>query len=128
MSVYVVVKEGANLGQVLREFRRRVTDAGTLRDWRKGRHYVKPSMAKRLKSRAAERRRRQEEERAKGYVRPVRTKYIHKCGAETVMAEALAETYARDPKFYGGTFCVGCGDHFPVAEFVWSDTDPTVGK
>lgn len=66
-----------------------------------------------------------EEERAKGFVRPVRRTYVHeKCGASTTMGQALAETYARDPKFYGGTFCVACKDHFPVGEqgeFVWED-------
>ena len=116
-----------------------------------------------------------EEERDKGFVRPVRTKYRHVglsapknplreltekekdryhkfgyvkyeeypkngssavgkfwtqkeldkinkgCGCETVMNIAIAETYARDPKFYGGTFCVGCRQHFPVAEFIWLD-------
>lgn len=70
-----------------------------------------------------------EEERAKGFVRPVRTKYVHKkCGVETAMARSLGETYARDPKFYGGTFCVGCRTHFPVAEFLWSNTDQEVGS
>ena len=43
------------------------------------------------------------------------------CGTVTTMGNALAETYARDPKFYGGTFCCGCGKHFPVEEFVWLD-------
>jgi hypothetical protein len=34
----------------------------------------------------------------------VRRAYIHeKCGTLTTMAERLAETYARDPKFYGAT-------------------------
>jgi len=111
------------------------------------------------------------EERAKGYVRPYRTTYIHKgkrpkyptreltkeeqerygqygyvlfekypkgsnngigrfwteedlqsgCGTQTVMGHALSETYARDPKFYGGTFCVRCKQHFPLDEFVWLD-------
>lgn len=56
-----------------------------------------------------------EEERAKGFVRPVRQVYRHlKCGVTTHMGLALAETYARDPKFYGGTFCVTCGAHFPL--------------
>lgn len=69
-----------------------------------------------------------EEERAKGFVRPVRRTYIHtECGAATTMGLALAETYARDPKFYGGTFCVRCGDHFPVSEFTWDGTDQRVG-
>jgi hypothetical protein len=46
------------------------------------------------------------------------------CGAATTMAQPIAETYARQPSFYGGTFCVGCGAHFPVGErgeFVWDD-------
>ena len=70
-----------------------------------------------------------EEERAKGFVRPLRRSYIHKtCGAQTRMGLALCETYARDPKFYGGTFCVGCGKHFPVAEFHWDEDGETVGS
>ena len=98
-----------------------------------------------------------EEERAKGFVRPLRRAYVHVgltpplrlrdltteeqvryaghgyvkfepypdseapvlgrfwtqdrldrrgCGAETRMGLALCETYARDPAFYGSTFCV----------------------
>lgn len=65
------------------------------------------------------------EERAKGFIRPVRRSYIHeKCGTLTTMAQSIAETYARDPHFYGGTFCVACKNHFPVGvegEFVWED-------
>ena len=64
-----------------------------------------------------------EEERAKGFIQPVRTHYQHeKCGTVTSMGLNIAETYARDPHFYGGTFCVRCGNHFPVGadgEFVW---------
>lgn len=115
-----------------------------------------------------------EEERAKGFIRPVRQTYVHVgiqpknklrpldedqkkkygddwvayeqyprsesdsdrgrfwtqkevdnigkgCGTETKMGLALSETYARDPKFYGATYCVGCSAHFPVAEFKWGD-------
>ncbi len=66
-----------------------------------------------------------EEERAKGFVRPVRNKYVHlTCGVVTRMGQALSETYARDPKYYGATFCVHCQKHFPVGpdgEFVWDD-------
>lgn len=65
------------------------------------------------------------EERAKGFVRPVRTTYVHlKCGCQTRMGLAIAETYARDPKYYGCTFCVRCQGHFPVGEegeFTWND-------
>lgn len=43
-----------------------------------------------------------DEERAKGFVRPVRRTYVHEaCGAATTMALKLAETYARQPDFYG---------------------------
>ena len=68
-------------------------------------------------------------ERAKGFVRPLRRTYRHRCcGTITTMGVALAETYARQPDFYSGTFCVGCAEHFPVAEFVWDGTDEVVGS
>ncbi len=119
------------------------------------------------------------EERAKGFVRPVRHSYVHTgsgprhptrhltddekqrygeygyvlyeayppgtgpagkfwtteelkggCGTVTTMGQALAETYARDPKFYSGTFCCGCRKHFSVGaygEFVWDGTNEKVG-
>ena len=71
------------------------------------------------------------DERAKGFVRPVRRSYIHqKCGSVTTMGQALAETYARQPSFYSGTFCVACRSHFPVGEdgeFVWDGTNEKVG-
>ena len=121
-----------------------------------------------------------EEERAKGFVRPVHRAYVHVgvkpknplrnlteeeaaqyaqwkyvkfepypesespvtgrfwtqddidkqngCGTKTTMGLALCETYARDPKFYGATFCCGCGKHLPVAEFVWDGTSDRVGS
>jgi hypothetical protein len=69
------------------------------------------------------------EERAKGFVRPVRRSYKHlPCGVVTTMAVALAETYARDPHFYTGTFCVGCRAHFPLDQFVWDGTTEQVGS
>lgn len=81
-------------------------------------------------------------ERAAGFVRPVRTTYVHvgidgheidpnnparhgrtgdACGAATTMSQRIAETYARQPDFYGSTYCVGCRMHRPVAEFRWDD-------
>lgn len=69
-----------------------------------------------------------EEERAKGFVRPVRQSYTHKtCGDDTWMGLALAETYARDPEFYSGTFCATCRAHFPLDQFVWKGTNEQVG-
>jgi len=71
------------------------------------------------------------EERAKGFVRPVRRSYVHeKCGAVTTMGLALAETWARDINFYSGTFCADCRAHFPVGAdggFTWDGTTEKVG-
>ena len=65
------------------------------------------------------------EERAKGFVKPIRRTYIHTvCGTSTTMGTALAETYARDPHFYSGTFCASCHGHFPLADFKWTDGEP----
>jgi len=81
------------------------------------------------------------EDRAKGFVRPVRINYVHLrgedggdpprvivsmkglvgCGVETRMSREIAETHARDPKFYSHTYCVGCKQHLPVAQFSWDD-------
>lgn len=66
-----------------------------------------------------------EEERAKGFVRPVRRSYVHEtCGTVTTMPTAIAETYARNPYYYGSTFCCGCGDYYRVGatgQFIWDD-------
>lgn len=74
-----------------------------------------------------------EEELSKGFVRPVRRSYWHvQCGTTTTMSVRLAETYAREPGFYGATYCVHCQGHRPVSEFRWEvnhdDTDPVVGS
>lgn len=70
-------------------------------------------------------------ERAKGFVRPVRRTYTHEtCGTDTTMGQSLAETYAWEPSFYSGTFCVHCRDYHPVGpdgEFVWKGTQEKVG-
>ena len=69
------------------------------------------------------------QERAKGFVRPVRDKYVHlTCGAVTKMACDIAETYARQPDFYTGTFCIACRKHLPLNEFVWDGTNERVGS
>lgn len=70
-----------------------------------------------------------DEERAKGFIRPVRRSYIHdKCGTVTSMGQVIAETYARDPGFYGATYCVHCQMHRPVSEFTWLDDGSVVGS
>lgn len=50
------------------------------------------------------------------------------CDATTKMHSSIAETYARDPKFYGATYCTSCQKHLPVNEFVWDGTDEEVGS
>lgn len=71
------------------------------------------------------------DERRKGFVEPLRDAYVHeRCGAQTRMGSALAETYARQSEFYSGTFCATCRNHFPVGadgEFVWAGTEQKVG-
>lgn len=61
--------------------------------------------------------------------RPVRTSYRHvrgaACGVVTTMSLGIAETYARDPKFYGATYCTGCRMHLDVVEFDWV---PRIGE
>lgn len=48
-----------------------------------------------------------------------------RCGGLTTMSRSIAETYARNPNFYSGTFCVGCGAHFDLNEFTWEpDGEP----
>ena len=80
-----------------------------------------------------------EDERAKGFVRPVRRSYVHNgpfaflepktnCSGLTTMALDIAETFARDPNFYGSTFCTKCRGHFPVGDFTWDKTDELVGS
>lgn len=121
-----------------------------------------------------------ENERAKGFVRPVRLSYIHVgapapqhplldltdeqketfgdefakfekypegqsavgrywrqaeldnaekgCRAVTTMGRAIAETYARNPHFYGYTYCAHCQKHLSVKEFVWVDDGTIVGS
>lgn len=83
------------------------------------------------------------EERAKGFVKPLRKSYVHTgqnpkmhggrvllkpdvgaCGGSTRMGLSIAETYAREPAFYSGTFCVNCNQHFKLTEFRWEDGEP----
>ena len=76
------------------------------------------------------------EERIKGFVRPVRDRYVHLlCGGITlIMGKDIAETYARDPKYYGSTMCVHCRKHYPLRDgngipmFLWEPDGEPVGS
>lgn len=71
------------------------------------------------------------EDRAKGFMRPVRLSYRHdRCGKSTKMNQAIAESFARDVSFYSHTYCATCGNHYPVGprgEFTWLDSTERVG-
>ena len=47
--------EGDRIEQALREFKKRIMRSGILRELRRRRHHVKPSEARKLKSKAAQR-------------------------------------------------------------------------
>lgn len=64
-----------------------------------------------------------------GYVAPIRNSYVHdKCGIKTMCGDDIAETYAKHPNYYTRTFCVRCGNHYPIAEFRWSADDVRLGE
>jgi hypothetical protein len=50
------------------------------------------------------------------------------CLGTTTMGRSLSETYARDPSFYGATFCTSCNKHLPVGEFIWTMDGAVVGS
>lgn len=47
------------------------------------------------------------------------------CNVTTSMPQAIAETYAREPAYYGTTHCAHCKLYLPVGHFVWCDPDGT---
>ena len=57
-----------------------------------------------------------------------RGEYVGGCGTITTMNQIIAETYARDPGFYGATYCISCSKHLPVEEFVWVGINEKVGS
>ena len=72
-----------------------------------------------------------DEELDKGFIRPIRTSYLHLiCNTVTTMSYELAATYARQPNFYGATYCCRCSMHLPVGpdgEFIWEPDGSKVG-
>ena len=51
----IILEENDRVDWALKQFKRRVQSAGILREIRRRRHYVKPSAARLLKSKAAKR-------------------------------------------------------------------------
>jgi hypothetical protein len=75
-----------------------------------------------------------EDEKKAGLIRPLRRKYIHfHCGKVSTlqppkpgMTLDTAETFAKDPAFFGSMLCQNCGMHFRCVEsgerrFGWCD-------
>jgi small subunit ribosomal protein S21 len=54
--IEVKLEDGDRLDWALKAFKKKVQKSGLLRELRKRRHYVKPSLARQLKSTAAQRR------------------------------------------------------------------------
>ncbi len=61
----VILKEGEPLERALKRFKKKVEAAGIIKDVRRREHYLKPSIRKKEKRIAAEKRRRRSANRAK---------------------------------------------------------------
>ena len=61
----VILKEGEPLERALKRFKKKVEAAGIIKDVRRREHYLKPSIRKKEKRVAAEKRRRRSANRAK---------------------------------------------------------------
>mgnify|MGYP000361931598 CR=1 FL=1 len=61
----VILKEGESLERALKRFKKKVEAAGIIKDVRRREHYLKPSIRKKEKRIAAEKRRRRSANRAK---------------------------------------------------------------
>ena len=61
----VVVKDGEPLEKALKRFKKKVEAAGILKDVRKREHHIKPSVRRKEKQLAAEKRRRRSAARAR---------------------------------------------------------------
>ena len=59
----IILDDGDRVDWALKVFRRQVQRSGILKDLRKRRYFVKPSLARRLKATAAKRRRKTEKRR-----------------------------------------------------------------
>lgn len=59
----VTVREGESVERAIKRFKRKVEQAGILKEVRKREHYLKPSVKSKLKQRAAEARARKREKR-----------------------------------------------------------------
>lgn len=61
MSIEITIGDGDRIEFALKAFRRKVQKSGVLRELKERRHYLKPSVARKLKEAAARRRSRKRE-------------------------------------------------------------------
>lgn len=68
--VKILIKDGEVIEKALRRFKRKVEQAGILKEIKKREYYLKPSIKRKLKARAAEARIRKREKRLnqKGFI------------------------------------------------------------
>ncbi|MCE9564118.1 MAG: hypothetical protein K8U57_18905 [Planctomycetes bacterium] len=53
--------------------------------------------------------------------------YVHlACGSTTIVSEGDFTAICDPFRFISGTFCVNCGTHFPLKQFVWADTNEVI--
>jgi hypothetical protein len=63
-------------------------------------------------------------------VQPLRDTYRHTvCGKTTTINDPnIVLSYATQPSFYNGTFCVTCRAYYPLKEFVWLPDEAPMDK
>ena len=70
-----------------------------------------------------------DQEKSKGFVRPLRYTYFHPiCSGTTMMSDEVAATFAKDPKFHVDLYCYKCKQNLKVNEFLWSGSNAHVGS
>lgn len=68
------------------------------------------------------------DQKTRGFLRPIRNIIVHKCGARSILSDALAEVIARDPKHATDALCSACGKFLPIVEFNWEGIDEKLGS
>ena len=68
-------------------------------------------------------------ERARGFVRPLRNTNKHpECGGITLMSDKIAENMAKKPNHYDEMYCIDCKTSAPLDKFIWHGTDIKLGE
>jgi hypothetical protein len=69
------------------------------------------------------------EEKAAGFIRPMRTRVKHKfCGTTSILRTVDALDMARDPTSWSTCWCMVCGRRLPADQFEWFPGGEAVGS